>query len=106
MEIQLSPHLIITTEKSSFRGFQSIESQKHNKKVIYEFSIIDFFVIWHPIEKSYVEANKQNSSLSVRGEVLEWLNRLPWKGSILARVSRVRIPLSPLKNKENKFYNK
>ena len=29
------------------------------------------------------------------GEVLEWLKRLPWKGSIPARVSWVRIPPSP-----------
>ena len=29
------------------------------------------------------------------GEVPEWLNGLPWKGSVLARVPRVRIPLSP-----------
>ena len=30
------------------------------------------------------------------GEVQEWLNWLPWKGSVLARVPWVRIPLSPL----------
>jgi hypothetical protein len=29
------------------------------------------------------------------GEVQEWLNWLPWKGSVLARVPWVRIPLSP-----------
>ncbi len=29
------------------------------------------------------------------GEMREWLKRLPWKGSDLARGPRVRIPLSP-----------
>src|SRR5205807_9442484 len=30
-----------------------------------------------------------------RGEVREWLNRLPWKGSSAERYSWVRIPPSP-----------
>ena len=30
------------------------------------------------------------------GEVQEWLNWLAWKASIPSRVSRVRIPFSPL----------
>ncbi len=29
------------------------------------------------------------------GEVSEWLKELPWKGSMWATASRVRIPLSP-----------
>ena len=29
------------------------------------------------------------------GEVQEWLNWLPWKGSVFARVPWVRIPPSP-----------
>jgi hypothetical protein len=29
------------------------------------------------------------------GEMAEWLNVPPWKGGILERVSRVRIPVSP-----------
>ena len=32
----------------------------------------------------------------ISGEVQEWLNWLPWKGSVLARVPWVRIPPSPL----------
>ena len=39
-------------------------------------------------------------AISFLGEVLEWLKRLPWKGSIPARVSWVRIPPSP----QNNFY--
>jgi hypothetical protein len=33
--------------------------------------------------------------LERRGEMAEWLNVPPWKGGILERVSRVRIPVSP-----------
>ena len=34
-------------------------------------------------------------SIENLGEVQEWLNWLPWKGSVLARVPWVRIPPSP-----------
>ena len=31
----------------------------------------------------------------INGEMAEWSNALPWKGSIWATVSGVRIPVSP-----------
>ncbi len=35
------------------------------------------------------------------GEMAEWLNALPWKGSMGETSSGVRIPLSPQNNKHN-----
>ena len=46
------------------------------------------------------------------GEMREWFNRLPWKGSNWATGSRVRIPLSPpiqpsiIHNPKNVMYPK
>ena len=37
-----------------------------------------------------------NIPLHPNGEMAEWSIALPWKGSIRASVSGVRIPLSPL----------
>ncbi len=47
------------------------------------------------MDKTLLEKNDLIYLMTKFGEVQEWLNWLPWKGSVLARVPWVRIPPSP-----------
>ena len=44
--------------------------------------------------------DKSSGDAAIIGEVSEWLKEHAWKVCILERVSRVRIPLSPLSTAE------
>jgi hypothetical protein len=53
----------------------------------------------HPeVEVQVGGGNCRNKSINnkLTGEMPEWSNGLPWKGSMPERASRVRIPFSPL----------